>query len=61
MKPEILQNLEKDYCAYRTGNKVGIVKAPRPPYVPRFVLRPVPKRKSKGWFILEPLKKILKL
>jgi hypothetical protein len=53
MKPEELRNLKNYYCAYRTGNKVGIVKTPRPPFARKLEPTARPKRKSKGWFPLE--------
>ena len=53
MKPQELQFLEKYHLAYKTDNKVGVVKAPRPPLVRRLVPKARPQRKSGGWFPLE--------
>lgn len=63
---EALQFLPKYYLAYKTLDRVGIVKAPRPPYVKPLPLRkqpphgPVnlavePSPQWKGWFPLEPI------
>ncbi len=64
LTPETLQFLPKYYLAYKTVDRVGIVKAPRPPFVkplqlgkrpPHGPVMPVaePRPEWKGWFPLE--------
>lgn len=59
MPAQSLQFLEKYHVAYMTPKEKGIAKAPRPPIFKKLEVKiEEPKRKSKGWFTLEPYKTV---
>jgi hypothetical protein len=53
--PQTIQFLEKWHAAYMTPEERGIIKVPRPIFVPKMEIKVAPKKKSVArWFPLEP-------
>jgi len=53
IQPQDLQFIEKWHAAYMTPEQRGIVKVPRPPYVPKVEIQVAPKKKASKWFRLQ--------